>query len=225
MTNKFLEVLRNNAENFGSVLAFDYNSYSFCILDLTDENKELEKINLADPNEFNGYIKSKISGAGARFAIGKYNEDRTIYSDKKLFTNRTIHLGIDIWTRPEVEVLAPLPGIIHSLANNQAEGDYGPTIILEHYLQGTRFYTLYGHLSPDSLNRVKCGQAVKKGQVIGSVGNYPDNGNWPPHLHFQIIREMGERKGDFPGVASFEDREIFLKMCPDPNLILQIPKL
>ncbi len=52
--------------------------------------------------------------------------------------------------------------------------------------------------------------------------NFPENGDWPPHLHFQIISEIGEYKGDFPGVSSVENREYFLRICPDPNLILRI---
>lgn len=44
-------------------------------------------------------------------------------------------------------------------------------------------YALYAHLRPNSLN-VKVGQTVKKGQVIGSLGN--SGNSTAPHLHFHV---------------------------------------
>ena len=63
------------------------------------------------------------------------------------------------------------------------------------------------------------------GEQIAKIGNYPINGNWPPHLHFQLITDMQGKKGDFYGVSSLEDRNHYLEICPDPNLILNIRSL
>ena len=46
---------------------------------------------------------------------------------------------------------------------------------------GNDLYAFYAHLQPDSI-RVKAGDKVQKGQVLGLVGN-SGNGN-APHLHF-----------------------------------------
>ena len=86
------------------------------------------------------------------------------------------------------------------------------------------FYTLYGHLSKDSLSNLKVGQTFTKGQQIGNIGNYPENGNWPPHLHFQIILDMLGLSGDYPGVAYHDEREIWKSICPDPSLFLGLIK-
>ncbi|MCB0000625.1 MAG: aminotransferase class III-fold pyridoxal phosphate-dependent enzyme, partial [Anaerolineales bacterium] len=113
---------------------------------------------------------------------------------------------------------------IHSVANNANFHDYGPTIILEHQPpNGPRFYTLYGHLSIESLSGLQPGQPVQKGQQIATIGEYPINGDWPPHLHFQIISDLLGRQGEFLGVAAASQRAVWLSLCPDPNLILQIP--
>jgi 4-aminobutyrate aminotransferase-like enzyme len=69
---------------------------------------------------------------------------------------------------------------------------------------------------------LKEGQQVKKGMQIAEVGNFPENGNWVPHLHFQVISDMLGYKDDFPGVANPDQREVWLSLCPDPNLILGI---
>ena len=60
-------------------------------------------------------------------------------------------------------------------------------------------------------------------KLIADIGNYPVNGNWPPHLHFQIsIDMMGERE-NFPGVSEDILLSVWSKISPDPNLILGIP--
>ena len=54
--------------------------------------------------------------------------------------------------RRSAPIHAALDGTIHSFQNNTALGDYGPTIILSHEIEGFKFHTLYGHLSEASLN-------------------------------------------------------------------------
>jgi len=219
--------LRQNSNLFGRVISLDYNSCPAFIFDFSRKNKELQKTRLTGTQEFSNYIFNTLKKNNAGFGIGKYNENRIIYQSD-LFSGkekRTIHLGIDLWVPPETSVLAPLKGIVHSFANNEGDGDYGPTIILEHNLNSIKFYTLYGHLSIDSLNNLKVGKVFEKGEIIGKVGNFPDNGNWPSHLHFQIIKDMQGKCGDFPGVASKEKAKEFLEICPDPNLILGIKEL
>ncbi|MFW9806135.1 MAG: aminotransferase class III-fold pyridoxal phosphate-dependent enzyme, partial [Candidatus Thorarchaeota archaeon] len=67
------------------------------------------------------------------------------------------------------------------------------------------------------------GKPVKKGEQIGRVGVYPENGGWPSHLHFQLIVDMLDENGDLFGVAPPSKRGVWLSICPNPNLILQIP--
>lgn len=210
---------------FSKILDLDYSGKDYFLFDFSRDNVELSKVDLSDVNKFNEYVSRKLVEKKVKFGVGKYDEDRTIYKSHKLFdgkVNRTIHLGIDLWAAEETGILAPLDGKVHSFANNAQDGDYGPTIILEHNLEGKRIYTLYGHLSLQSLNGLFVGKVFKKGEKIASIGHPPINGNWPPHLHFQIILDMLDKKGDFPGVCSYEDREKFLKLCPNPNLILRI---
>jgi len=218
---KFENLLKK--QKFGQVLEFQ--KHNSVVLDLSRDNAVLANTDLSNPKQFEEYILDMLANNNAVFGIGKYNEDRQIYDHSKVFNReqkRTIHLGIDLWTSPGTKISAPLNGKLHSFQNNDNEGDYGPTIIIEHNIQDMRFFTLYGHLSISSLDGLEKGMLIKKGQVIGMVGNYPINGNWPPHLHFQIIRDIGEWDGDFPGVCSDRDREKFLRICPDPNLILAI---
>ena len=106
--------------------------------------------------------------------------------------------------------------------NNEAMGDYGPTLILKHQIENFIFHTLYGHLSLNSLEGKKIGNFVKKGQQIASLGLPPINGDYAPHLHFQIIIDMENNVGDYPGVCNQKRLAFYSENCPDPNLLLKI---
>ncbi len=152
-------------------------------------------------------------------------EERFIYRRSSHFAvaeeSRSLHLGTDIWLAAGVSVFTPLDATVHSFRDNCNFGDYGPTIILQHTLEGISFYTLYGHLSRSCLQGLSVGMQFNKGDEIATVGPFPENGNWPPHLHFQVIASMDGYSGDFPGVAASADRGYYESLCPNPNLILQ----
>lgn len=222
------EVLVQQQATFAEITPFNLNVPNVLVLDLSANNKDLATINLANTASFEAYIWKEMNNISASVAVGGYNEDRIIYGRSENFSgaeNRSVHLGIDIWVLALTPVYCPLAGVIHSFQNNIGFGNYGPTIIIEHMLKGVVFYTLYGHLSVTSIENCKVGRVVKAGEQIGSLGNYPENGDWPPHLHFQIIRNLHNWSGDFPGVAAPGEREYYLQLCPDPNLILQIKSL
>ena len=195
-------------------------------LDFSEANKDLLQRDLSETKTFSSYVFEEMLSNNAFIGIGGYDENRIIYRHRQHFTKeenpRCIHLGTDIWTDAGDPVYAPLDREIHSFTFNDQYGDYGPTIILKHKLEETIFYTLYGHLSLDSLDGLFEGKRILSGEKIASIGDYPTNGDWTPHLHFQIIADMSVYKGDFPGVCSLQDREYYLSVCPDANLILRI---
>ena len=84
------------------------------------------------------------------------------------------------------------------------------------------FYTLYGHLSLSSIENLKVGDVVLQGTVIGFLGDSSVNGDYAPHLHFQIIKDLEDNFGDYPGVSSEENKEFYSRNCPDPNFLLKM---
>jgi peptidoglycan LD-endopeptidase LytH len=211
------------------IIPYDLNRENLVTFDFSRNNPELQKIDVSDTAAFSRYIFQKLREQNARVGIGRYDENRTIYDNSAVFDavpdqgqRRTLHLGLDLWVVSGTPVLAVLDGTVHSLQDNKAFGDYGPTIILEHMLEGIIFFTLYGHLNRNSLTNLQKGQIVKAGQEIARVGDVHENGQWPPHLHFEIIKDLGGMRGDFPGVCAINDREKYLDLCPDPNLLLGI---
>ena len=132
---------------------------------------------------------------------------------------RSIHLGVDYFADPGSPVYSPYNGVIHSFRNNSETGDYGPTIIVEYHGGENPFFLLYGHLSSDSLLGLYPGKNVAKGSCIGRVGTFEENGNWPTHLHLQVLLDLLDEHGTFPGLCTPQQKKTWFSLCPDPNLI------
>lgn len=210
------------------VVAFNPQRDKLLALDFTKQNKVLTTTLIANTDLFSAYIHQQLNEADALYGIGGYNEHRTVYARSRVFDGvsdadaRCIHLGIDIWGKAGTPVAAPLDGTVHSFAFNDAYGDYGATIILEHQINGAEFYTLYGHLSLADIANLNDGDFIAAGKTFAHFGEPSENGHWPPHLHFQIILDMQGKKGDYPGVCSIAERENYLHNCPDPDALLNM---
>lgn len=222
-------ILKARQQEFFPVVPFDSSQDRLILLDFSLRNMELTDAILDDTALFTHYIQNKLQEAGARYGIGGYAENRTLYRKSRVFDAllpgaepRRVHLGMDIWGRPNTAVSAPLDGIIHSFAFNDSFGDYGATIILSHRLGDASFHTLYGHLSLNSLKNCEEGKRIEGGEIFAELGISIENGHWPPHLHFQVIRDLEGYKGDYPGVCAESEKEKWLANCPDPDLILQL---
>ncbi len=185
-------------------------------LDLSATNKELNPAIYANIPAFCAYIEQNL---GAKIGVGGYLEHRIIYEAHENFATasadfRNIHLGVDFWAQAGTPVFAPLAGEVHSFQVNPGSGNYGPTIILFHPSQG--IYSLYGHLAEQDLEELSVGMPIAAGQLLCHLGEPNENGGWPPHLHFQLIRDMQGYSGDYPGVCSQRDLAYFASNCPDP---------
>ena len=185
-------------------------------LDLSATNKELNPAIFGDIASFCTFIDQQL---GAKIGVGGYLEHRVIYEAHENFATasadfRNIHLGIDFWTTAGTPVFAVADGVVHSFQVNPGSGNYGPTIILHHPALG--IYSLYGHLASKDLEGLSVGMPIASGQAICHLGEPHENGGWPPHLHFQLIRDMQGFTGDYPGVCSQRDVAFYAENCPDP---------
>jgi murein DD-endopeptidase MepM/ murein hydrolase activator NlpD len=221
-----LETILKNIQNVKVIDdSIDYKSYF--PLDLSPLAIELSKLDVTSSIDFEKYIENYLTINKTQVAFGGYSEERNLYKRSAVFNTpeteeRNIHIGLDLWTKAGTPVLAALDGTIHSFNYNAGLGDYGPTLILEHQIENQIFYTLYGHLSLESITEIEIGAVVKKGQQIATLGTSVINGDYSPHLHFQIIKNMGDYFGDYPGVCCKSDLDYYLENCPDPNLLLKI---
>ena len=176
-------------------------------------------------------INSYLEKNDTKIGIGLYKEKRNVYQGSNYISKlskksrRDIHIGIDIFANEGINIRAPLDGKVYALKDNAFKYDYGPTVILEHTINvSDKFYTIYGHLSKKCLKILKLGMIIKKGDIIAQIGDSSINGKWPPHLHFQISLHMMGEKENFPGVSEDILLELWTKISPSPNLILDIPE-
>lgn len=209
------------------VIDSSFSKKDYVRLDLSKDNAELQKVNVSSSDDLADYVNQHIKNEKGKVAYGGYLETRGIYQRSTYFNQklnpldeRNIHLGLDIWIDAGTNVLAALDAEVHSFKNNLNHGDYGPTIILKHQIADFTFYTLYGHLSVESLSGLEVGKKIKQGEVIAQLGTAEVNGDYPPHLHFQIILDIADYSGDYPGVSSKNTLEFYQNNCPDPNLLL-----
>ncbi|MCI4668052.1 MAG: aminotransferase class III-fold pyridoxal phosphate-dependent enzyme [Bacteroidia bacterium] len=185
-------------------------------------------------DELKSFRLSRLQAqAPEKMIAGGYLENRTFYSTdayRKEGNNgseyRSIHLGVDFWRKDGTAIYSLWEGEVFSIFNNDNHKDYGPTLILKHkFDKGAVFYSLYGHLSKETLNIWKKGDQVKKGDLLARFGGYQENGHWTPHLHFQLMLDMLGNEHDFPGVAFPQEIGVWRDLCPDPNLFLQEEQL
>jgi peptidoglycan LD-endopeptidase LytH len=217
------DMLIRNKELFFPIIKIDKEKDTFLPFDFTKNNTEITSALIANTADFSTWVNKKLADASAKFGIGGYNENRVLYQRSNLFEGehaRSLHLGVDVWGAIDTPVFAPLGGIVHSFAYNDNFGDYGATIILQHHIDMTTFYTLYGHLSLKDLYPLRIGKYITRGELIGHFGEPKENGDWPPHLHFQIIDDIGLSVGDYPGVCSLKEAAKYLQNSPDANLML-----
>lgn len=105
------------------------------------------------------------------FVTSKYGRRKSPFTGRRQF-----HAGIDIAAPPGTSIVAPADGVV-SYAGKLA--GYGRAIVIDH---GFGLKTFYGH---NRRNKVKRGQRVKRGQVIGYVGS--SGYSTGSHLHYEVL--------------------------------------
>ncbi|MCY3599060.1 MAG: aminotransferase class III-fold pyridoxal phosphate-dependent enzyme [Gemmatimonadetes bacterium] len=236
---RVIRALERAAPSAAAVLDPDPRTAPTVTLDLSVESgDDGGTFDPTDHAAFSRRLFDRMRDADAAVGIGRYDEVRWWYTGEafrapgnEMDEWRTVHLGVDLFAEPGTPVLAPLGGRVVSVHDNADRLDYGPTIILEHELADpagetdgpVRFRTLFGHLSPESLSKVAPDEVVEAGRTIGWIGAPPDNGDWAPHLHLQILLDPLGYEGTFPGVAAPSARGTWTAVSPDPNHLLRLP--
>ena len=218
-------------QDFAPVMHLPAEEEAIAVLDLGLASPDLNGRDTDDTEAFTRRVFRRMEDEGAEIGVGRWLEPRAFYLTEAFAgragdprERRTVHLGIDLFAEPGAEVRAPLDGRVKWVRDNTARLDYGPTVVLEHEGPAGPFWSLYGHLERASVAQLAEGSEVEAGQPIARLGPFPENGDWPPHLHFQIVTDLLGFEGEFPGVALPRERGVWASFSPDPNLILGLPR-
>ncbi|PCI86340.1 MAG: peptidase M23 [Hyphomicrobiales bacterium] len=209
---------------------FDMDLSAAPIFDFSVMGKDAPT-NAKRPNmvEFQQIVDS--AAAQNKPSLGCYAEPRLIYAGEAFFSGetnhqardrRSVHIAIDVFLPAGTPVKAPYEAIVHSASTQDTPFDYGGLVTLKHVTDtGQEFYTLYGHLAWAEVKALKVGQNIKAGEVFAVLGDYDENGTWPPHVHFQL--GLTDWHGaDWPGVVSPDDLDVWKTLYPDPAPLLNL---
>jgi 4-aminobutyrate aminotransferase-like enzyme/Ser/Thr protein kinase RdoA (MazF antagonist) len=181
------------------------------------------------PDEAERLWRAIADQDGVELGIGPWGEERPVYSSdafRSVFApdqRRSLHLGLDLFAPAGSNVRTPLDGIVVDLFETDIPLDYGHAVLLKHQPDGLVFYSLWGHLSAQTVRDRKVGERLKAGDVIGQLGNTYENGNWQPHAHIQLITCEAERAADIIGAGEAGYRAVWRDLFPDPVHFAGLP--
>lgn len=101
------------------------------------------------------------------------------YRIHPIYKVRKLHTGMDFSAPVGTPIYATGDGTVSNDSRVGGSG-YGNYVVINH---GYGYQTLYGHMSKVSVRR---GQKIKRGEIIGYVGN--TGTSTAPHLHYEVIR-------------------------------------
>jgi len=130
---------------------------------------------------------TSIADSLFQMPLDNYIKGENVYGSFNMISNQKWHLGEDAKAVAATSVKAIAYGIVKHAQNHpmyyDADGDlvknYGGMYIIEHtLLSGEKICSLYAHMDFNTFTK-KVGQTVQKGELLGKVGNYSQNGGFP----------------------------------------------
>jgi len=100
------------------------------------------------------------------------------YRIDPIYKTVKFHTGLDFSAPQGTPIYATAQGVVR-IAGNLGNG-YGNHVVINH---GYQYSTLYGHMYRI---KVRSGQSVKRGEVIGYVGN--SGKSTGSHLHYEVMK-------------------------------------
>lgn len=162
--------------------------------------------------------------------IGPWGEKRIVYTsnifESKLITGerRVHHLGLDLFMAAGTRVYTPLAAVVRSADIEPHPLGYGCVVVLEHRPEGCPpFLTLWGHMASEAGHRLKPGDRLAAGGLVGEMGPPAENGGWAPHLHFQISTDTTLSADHILGVGEQRYLPVWAELFPDAAGLAGLP--
>lgn len=227
----FSEILLNQRSN-SALMILDFNQITKGLPNYQNIQLYFSKSTLdgGDPRSAENrqaFNDQFLELAGVKYLIGRYGEDRLemLRGSQIAREGRTIHLGIDLFTKDLEPVHAPAAGTIVVVGKELEPHSYGNYVVIEHQEDdGSYFYTFYGHLSDRA---PKIGRRVSAGEQFAWLGDYlnNENGGWSRHLHFQLLTEKPSQTVAPIGYSTKDNWPVNQLKFPDPNKVLQLTNI
>lgn len=182
------------------------------------------------PKEATAWWDDFASQHGIELGIGPWGEKRTVYTDRA-FESRFIegqrrihHVGVDLFMSAGTPLYTPVAATVRSVEIEREPLGYGGLVALEHAPDGCpAFMTIWGHMAHEVLDRLKPGDHLEAGALVGHMGDMHENGGWTPHLHFQISTDVHLTATEIIGVGETAYLDVWAEIFPDAAALAGIP--
>lgn len=193
------------------------------MLDLSGNNAELWEMNVQDQQNFQAYLEAQMTEQKAEWGVAGYLEKRdSLLRDlpQMVSEQRFFHLGVDIVLPKFTDLFLPIAGTVVEVDYESGKGNFGGFVLVRHQVEGSVFYSLWGHLQRESLP--KLATEIRAGELLAKLGDYQDNGDWFYHTHLQVLTEKGRQEGFVhKGYCTAELLSIIDQFCPSPLFMLK----
>ena len=176
------------------------------------------------PDAAQAIWEAHCRGNGIELGIGPFGEERTVYAGEMFVsrfiekTRRTRHLGLDLFMAAGTKVFTPLPATVVSVEIEKEPLGYGCLIALHHEPEGCPpFVSLWGHLAHEATGRLKAGERLEAGALVGEMGLPTENGGWAPHLHLQLSTDTNLSATEILGVGEARYLDVWAQLFPDAS--------
>ncbi|WP_457581224.1 aminotransferase class III-fold pyridoxal phosphate-dependent enzyme [Ensifer canadensis] len=174
------------------------------------------------PDEAQAIWEDYCRDNGVDLGIGPWGEARTVYAGDMFVsrlienTRRTCHLGLDLFMAAGTKVFTPIAATVVSVEIEKDPLGYGCLIALRHEPEGCPpFVSLWGHLAHEAMARIKAGDRLEAGALVGEMGAPKENGGWAPHLHLQLSIDANLSATEILGVGEPQYLDVWAELFPD----------
>ncbi|HEX7914592.1 aminotransferase class III-fold pyridoxal phosphate-dependent enzyme [Rudaea sp.] len=220
-----------NSRNFTSVLDRHPATLAKAIVPFGDPGHPMATASAAEkPDEASRWWQAYCAEHGIALGVGAWGEARTVYTSD-FFQSRFIedqrrdrHLGLDLFVPAGTKLYCPLAGVVRSIEIEAEPLGYGCSVAIDHAAQDCpAFTTLWGHLAHEAATRLKPGDRIAAGDLVGEIGPPSENGGWAPHMHLQISTDPSLAARDIPGAGEARYLDVWSELFPDPVDLIGLP--
>lgn len=219
------EWIRQNQSSLRPLLENPAATYPAALVPYADPDHPMTVASAHErPDEAQAVWQAHCRDHGIALGIGPWGEARTVYSGEMFVsrlienTRRTRHLGLDLFMAAGTKIYTPLAATVVSVELEKDPLGYGCLVALRHEPEdGPSFVTLWGHLAHEALARLRPGDRLDAGALVGEMGAPHENGGWAPHLHLQISADDRLCATEILGVGEERYLAVWAELFPDAS--------
>ncbi len=227
-----IDWIDRNRKSLAPLLERSAATYPAALVPYGDPTHPMTVLSAAErPDEAQGIWEAYARENGVELGIGPFAEERTVYAGEMFVSRfidgarRTRHLGFDLFMAAGTKVFSPLPATVVSVEIEKDPLGYGCLIALRHEPEGCPpFISLWGHLAHEAMQRLKAGDRLEAGALVGQMGASTENGGWAPHLHLQLSTDTHLSATEILGVGEPRYLDVWAELFPDARTFAGIAR-